>query len=157
MTWQKGPARHCPTVHFTSVLEPWQQMAGACWHLTITILLPFLINCHILQFTCVHKCHQMSRKCQGLGHEDGHTWSLCMCRQFVQARVHTIYFCRLSEQTGNSQIFSCFSEVYNNNETVNIDDKKRPIKLSNRTQKSSAFKTFHPHWIPHFVTTHIYL
>lgn len=79
MTQQKWPPRHCPTAHFTSVLQPQQQMAGACWHLTITILLPFLIDCQILQFTCVHKCHQMSRKCQGLGHEDGPvTWSLCL-------------------------------------------------------------------------------
>lgn len=79
MTQQKWPPWHCPTAHFTSVLQPQQQMAGACWHLTITILLPFLIDCQILQFTCVHKCHQMSRKCQGLGHEDGPvTWSLCL-------------------------------------------------------------------------------
>lgn len=34
-----------------------------------------------LQFTCVHKCHQMSRKCQGLGHEDGHGYL-----EFVRVR-----------------------------------------------------------------------
>lgn len=86
MTQQKWWPSHHPTVDFTSVTEPWQQMAGACWHLPITILLPFLINSRILRFTCVHKCHQMSRKCQGLGHEDRRgVLSLCVCIRSVHA------------------------------------------------------------------------
>lgn len=70
LTQQKASATPRPAVHFMRVLKPQQQMAGVRWHLLLTILLPFLINSQILQFTCVHKCHQMSSKCQGLGHED---------------------------------------------------------------------------------------
>lgn len=77
MTQQKCPQWHCPTVHFTSVLGPQQQMAGACWHLAFTILLPFLISCSLHVSTNVIKCRgnvKGSDMKTGMG-----TWSLCVC------------------------------------------------------------------------------
>lgn len=79
------------TLSHTSVLEPFQQMAGARWHLGITILLPFLLNSQILQFTRVDKCHQMSSKCQGLRHEDGHVHlNACVCAQTVHVKTQDV-------------------------------------------------------------------
>lgn len=165
MTQQKWPPRHCPTAHFTSVLQPQQQMAGACWHLTITILLPFLIDCQILQFTCVHKCHQMSRKCQGLGHEDSPvTWSLCLrgdsCIVKLQRwRQLNSAGCVNKWDHFLRGFFFVFILLYfrkYSTETQKFGwQKKTSIKLSDTTQKISIrLCSISPHW-SHCVTPHL--